>query len=114
MMTATLPAGFDELEPFVAKWAGETTAARMNTRCESDMADIQAFYNAMIVRADDAITLIDTYTLDALPADVGTLCRLVLALAQASIAVEMHRQPNAPDAPYPNSIKLMRGTAPFG
>lgn len=114
MSTGTLPTGFAELESFVAKWAGETTAERMQTRCQSDMADIQAFYDAMILRANEAITLIDTHPIDALPADVGTLCRLVLALAQASIAVEMHGQPNAPDAPYPNSIKLMRGTAPFG
>ncbi len=113
-MARQLPEGFEELEPFVAYWAGESTADRMAARCEADMDDIQAFYDAMIARGEDAMRLIGEHPLHDLPADVATLTRLLLALAQASIAVELHGQPRAPDVPYPNSMRMVRSTAPFG
>lgn len=113
-VTRLLPDSFEELEPFVAKWAGETSAERMTTRCESSMEEIKAFYDAMIARGEDALELIDRHPLQNLPPDVATLARLLLSLAQASIAVELHGQPRAPNTPYPNSICLVRGTAPFG
>jgi hypothetical protein len=113
-MNRNLPRGFEDLEPFVARWAGETTAERMATRCETDMNDIQAFYEAMLARGEEAMKLIEEFPLDNLPDDVANLSKLLLALAQASIAVELHGQPRAPESPYPNSIRLVRGTRPFG
>lgn len=113
-MERSLPPGFEELEPFVVRWAGETTAERMIARCEAEMEDIQAFYDAMLARGEEAMNLISQHPLADLPPDVGNLAKLLLALAQASIAVELHEQPRAPDAPYPNSIRLTRGTFPFG
>lgn len=110
----SLPRGFEDLEPFVTRWAGETTAERMIARCEADMDDIQAFYDAMLAHGESAMTLISEYLLDDMPNDVANLCKLLLALAQASIAVELHGQPRAPESPYPNSIRLVRGTYPFG
>ncbi|WP_257556812.1 hypothetical protein [Sphingobium sp. CFD-2] len=109
-----LPSGFEELEPFVDKWGALTTAERMTARCESSMEDIREFYDAMITRAEEAITLIEQHPLNELPEDIGTLARLVLALGQVSIAVEVYGQPRQPDAPYPNSIRLVRGAAPYG
>lgn len=109
-----LPVQFEELEPFVDRWAGMTTAERMTARCESSMEEIQAYYDAVLQRADEALDLIEQYPLEGLPEDVGTLFRLVLGLAQASIAVELYQQPRAPETPYPNSIRLVRGTAPYG
>ena len=109
-----LPAGFEELEPFLATWGAMTTAERMTHRCESPIEETRAFYDAMIARAEDAIALIEQHPLYDLPEDVGALCRLVLALAQASIAVEIYGQSRAPDTPYPNSIRLVRGAVPYG
>ena len=113
-MKRLLPPQFEELEPFVGRWAGMTTSDRINARCESTMEEIQAYYDAVIDRADEALELIERYPMNDLPADVGTLFRLVLGLAQASIAVELYQQPRAPETPYPNSIRLLKGTAPFG
>ena len=113
-MERNLPPGFEDLEPFVARWAGETTAERMVTRCEADMEDIQVFYDAMLSRGEDAMNLISQHPLTDLPPDVANLAKLLLALAQASIAVELHGQPRAPEAPYPNSIRLTRGPHPYG
>lgn len=109
-----LPEGFAELEPFVARWAGADTAARVAAREESSMDDIREFYDAMLARAGDAIKLIDRYPLHDLPPDVALLCRLVLGLAHAASAVEILGAPRVPMAPYPTGVSVTRGSQPFG
>lgn len=109
-----LPAGFEELEPFVAYWARETTAERMAARSEAPMADIRAFYDAMLLKAEQVIDHIDGIGIEQLPEDSARLARLLLALAQATMAVEIHNAPRAPGTPYPNSIMLARSAQPFG
>ena len=109
-----LPRGFEALEPFMAQWCCETSAERMEVRCEADMGDIRSFYDSMLEHADAAFDLIERYPIGEMPDDVARLAKLLLGLAQASVAVEIHGQPRAPDTPYPNSIKLIRSTAPFG
>ncbi|MFW2828724.1 hypothetical protein [Sphingomonas sp. ID0503] len=113
--TATrLPDGFEELEPFVGKWAAENTERRIQIRSESTMEDIQAFYDAMTERAAEAMNHVAKFPLHDLPPQEATLSKLLLALASAATAIEIHGQPVAPGAVYPNSIRLVRGTAPFG
>lgn len=111
---SALPEGFEALEQFLTSWCCDTSAERIKVRCESSMDDIRAFYDAMLDHADDALDLIETHPIGEMPDDVARLAKLVLGLAQASVAVELHGQPRAPDAPYPNSIRLVRSTAPFG
>jgi hypothetical protein len=109
-----LPHGFKDLEPFVERWVLDDTGARIRARSESSMTQIQAFYDAMTERAVEAIRLIEGYPLNDMPPAIERLAKLTLALAQAATAVEIHQQPIAPGSPYPNSIKLVRGTQPFG
>ena len=109
-----LPAGFEELEPFVEKWAVDDILTRIDVRSTSTMEQIREFYDAIVPRAVEAMALIDQHPLNDLPPDVARLCKLVLALASAATAVEIHGQPTAPGSPYPSGIKLLRGTPPFG
>lgn len=111
-----LPEAFSALTPFVEKWAKETTAARMAVRESATMIEIKAFYDAILPMAEDAITLIDNYPMDAaeMPPEIARLCQLVLALCQASIAVEVHGEPHVPGATFPHGIQLKRGATPFG
>lgn len=109
-----LPPGFEDLHRFVDKWAKPTTNERFAARAESDMDEIVEFYEAMVARADEAMTLIDSHDLHSLPPDVGRLCQLVLALCQASVAVEILREPYFKGAPYPSSVRVARGAPPYG
>lgn len=109
-----LPPGFEELIPYVDKWAKPTTMERFSSRAESSMDEIVDFYDAMVAKADEAMTLIDKYDLQNLPEDVGRLCQLVLALCQASVAVEIIGKPYPDGAPYPSGIAIAKGTPPFG
>ena len=110
----TLPPGFAELEPFVEQWAGATVDARMHARAGADMASIRRFYEVAVARGGEALEYCAQFPLDAMPDDAALLFRLMLGLAQASIAVEIHGQPRAPGTPWPNSITLQRGPSPFG
>lgn len=109
-----LPAGFESLERFVGKWAKDTPNERQAARSTAEMADIRDFYEAILDKAEAAFECIEKYPLLDQPQEVQTLSKLVLALAQASISVELHNAPRAPNAPYPNSIKIVRGYPPFG
>ena len=109
-----LPPGFEALAPFVDYWARDTTEQRMCARAEASMPAIQAFYAAMLPLAERAVACIDEDALPDLPPAKATLAKLVLALAQAAVAVEFHGAPRSPGTPYPNSMRVRRGPAPYG
>lgn len=109
-----LPEGFSELEPFVESWGRHTTRERLAARCERSMDEIRQFYDAMTARAEEALACVDRFPLDDLPEDVRNLMALVLGLAQAHVAVEIHGRPRAPGTPWPNSIRIARGLPILG
>ncbi len=106
---ARLPQAFAELEPFVDSWGSHTTAGRLAARCERSMDEIRVFYEAMCARAEEAIGYVDGFEMADLPDDARNLMALVLGLAQAHVAIEIHGQPRAPGTPWPNSIRIARG-----
>jgi hypothetical protein len=112
--SSSLPPGFEDLTPFVSVWAKETSEARMDARCTASMADIRTFYDTMTERAEDALTHIEKFPIDALPADSARLFCLILALAQAHVAVEIHGTVRAPNTPYPHHICIARGLPLYG
>ena len=109
-----LPPAFAELEPFVAVWAKPTVNERLAARGTSSMAEITAFYDAMIVRGDDALAYLEPLDLHDLPEDAACLMQLLLALVQASMAVEIQRQPLPPRTRFPFHVSLVAGADPYG
>lgn len=109
-----LPEGFEELERFVDRWAGESVEARVAAREESAMDDIREFYDAMLARANDAAALIESHDLHDLPDPVANLCKMLLGLAHAASAVEFIGAPRVRMAPYPTGVRVLRGPQPFG
>ena len=63
-VTALLPEEFADLEPFAADWCLPSERERLAKRYASTMPDMQAFYDAITPRAEDAMTYLDQYTLD--------------------------------------------------
>jgi hypothetical protein len=113
-MSARLPAGFEDIEPFADPWDLPDFNARRLARGGADMAEIRRFYDAMTPRAAAALDVVGRHPLHALPEDVARLYRLVLALAHVSMAVEVHGAPRAPFVPYPDSLRLHTSFSPFG
>lgn len=110
----SLPEGFHELEQFVEYWAGETNDIRWDHRSRADMPEIQAFYDAMLARSEDAIQHLEKFDMDDLPAEEKRLFCLVLSLVHASIAVELHEQPRAIESPFPHGLHVTKGPWPLG
>lgn len=93
-MTAVLPPEFAELENLVDEWAIEDGHARYVKRVNSSMPEIQAFYNAVFPRAEEAVAYIDKFDYSQpLPEDVANLRNLLYSLITVSLAVELWRQP---------------------
>ncbi len=109
-----LPAGFEELEPFVADWDLPTSHERWMHRNRAPYADVMRFYEAMFARAEEATALVERYPLNALPDDVARLFRLVLALTHAAVGVELHQASHSPWSPVEHELRLTAGIQPHG
>ena len=97
MADGMLPAEFSDLEPFVADWCLDSEPARYAKRLRSTMNEIQAFYDAMMPRAEAAICYLEKFPLDELPDDAMRLLKLLYSLILMSFPVEIWRQPYIPD-----------------
>ncbi|ABW12395.1 conserved hypothetical protein [Parafrankia sp. EAN1pec] len=96
-MSHLLPAEFADLEPFAVKWCLPTEHERYNTRLASSMDELQALYDAITPRYEEAVTHLETLPFDALPDDATNLLHLIYSLIQASFPVEVWHQPKVPD-----------------
>lgn len=109
-----LPHGFEVLEPLVADWAHATTDERIQTRGPRSFAEIRAFYDQMVPHAKSALDHLEEFDIDNLPEPQLALMQLVLALAHATIAVEVQRAAHVPGVRYPHDIRVLQGLVPFG
>src|SRR5262249_11720560 len=64
-----LPVEFADLEPFAATWCLEREPERYGRRMTSTVDEMQAFYDAVVPRADAAMTYLEQFPLDSLPED---------------------------------------------
>src|SRR5947209_4096918 len=92
-----LPAEFAELEPFAEKWCLATEPERWAMRMSSSMQELQAFYDAIFPRVENAIAFCDQFALDALTDDALNLLRMIYSFVLVSFAIELWRQPYVPD-----------------
>jgi hypothetical protein len=95
-----LPAGFEELEPFLDQWCLKGTQERHAHRENASMEDIRRFYDAMLAKAPAAIAFLDGKPFDG--------------LTDVAVAVEVHGQPRAPHTPYPHRVRLTQPPRYFG
>ena len=96
-MSGLLPPGFSDLEPFVRDWCFDGEPQRYAKRLASTMDEIQAFYDAVMPRAEDAIRYLEKFPLYELPEDASRLLQLLYSLIVMSFPVEIWRQPRIPD-----------------
>jgi hypothetical protein len=102
-----LPAGFEELEHFVPYWAVAGQNERRHQRCDTSFDEIQRFYDAVYPRADEAMNYLEGFPLRNMPGPEARLMRLVLSLAQASMAVEILGAARVPNSQWPNTIQIL-------
>jgi hypothetical protein len=93
MADTLLPPQFIDLQPYCATWCLATEPERWAQRLRSSMEELQAFYDAVFPRAEEAIAYCDKFPLDEMPKGVERLLQLVHSLLMVSFAVEVWRQP---------------------
>ena len=91
VIETSLPTDFAALEPFVARWVIEGSAARAAARGESTAQEREAFYLAACDLVGPALDYLDRCGLDRLDAADRRLMNLMLSLAHVSLAVEMQK-----------------------
>src|SRR5215468_11622298 len=97
MADMRLPAQFADLEPFVKEWCLASEPERYAKRLASTMDEMQAFYDAIFPRAEEAIVYLERFPLDDLPDDALRLLQLLYSLILVSFPIEIWRQPYIPD-----------------
>lgn len=95
--SGTLPAPFAELEPWVADWARPTRRERYEMRLSRSIDELEAFYDAIAPRAEEAIQYLGQCDLNDLPADATRLLQMLYSMILVSYAVNIFRQPRIPD-----------------
>jgi hypothetical protein len=96
-VSALLPAEFAGLEPFARKWCLPTERQRYAARLAATMEEMQAFYDAVMPRAEDAMAYLEMLAFDAPPDDAMNLLHLLYSMIQVSFPVEVWHQPKIPD-----------------
>jgi hypothetical protein len=94
---SALPAQFGALEPFAGTWCLGTERERYSQRLASTVEEMQAFYDAVVPRAEEAMTYLEQFPVDSLPEDALNLLHLLYSMIQVSFPVEVWRQPRVPD-----------------
>ena len=97
MADTLLPPEFSDLEPFAATWCLATEPERFARRMAGTMDELQAFYDAITPRAEEAIAYCDTFPLDDMPEDARNLLHLLYSMVMVSFPVECWSQPHVPD-----------------
>ena len=91
------PTAFEALAPFL-DWALPTETLRRRKRESSSMREIQDFYDATLARVAEIMDhLRKTGSLATADESTRTLYALMLAFADASLSVELHKSPIVPD-----------------
>ena len=96
MAESDWPAAFSALQPFLG-WALATEAERTHKRQTSEMADIQAFYVAMLSHLEDVLVYLNKFPLERMPPHAQQLMDMTLSLAEIAPAVELFGQPREDD-----------------
>ena len=93
-----LPDAFAALEPYGATWCLPSERDRYARRVASTMEEIEAFYDAVTPRAEEALSYCDQFFCDDMPAEVVNLMHLLYSMVMVSFPIEVWRQPRIPDS----------------
>lgn len=97
MGTTMLPAEFADLEPFAATWCLPTESQRFAQRLAVPMDEMQAFYDAITPRYEEAMAYCDRFPLDDMPEEAVSLMHLLYSMIMVSFPVECWGQGPVPD-----------------
>ena len=93
-----LPAKFAELSPWVDDWAKPKRDQRYAMRKAKALGELEAFYDAVAPRAEEAIEYLSGLDINDLPKDAERLLLLLYSMILVSYSVNVYQQPSIPDS----------------
>jgi hypothetical protein len=111
VMAAMLPAGFEVLEPFVARFAIAGTANRAQLRSDSTPQEREAFHAAAKDLIAPALDLLDQKPLRDLDESERRLLNLALSFSHIALAVEIQGPDEARHAKLRDYMRITRSPA---
>lgn len=109
-MSIMLPTQFENLEPFVGKWAKGTANQRQLERLNSTREELSAFYGAIISEIEAILEFLNQYPFGDLPKEFRSLYWLTLSLAEIAPNIELY----GGDTGVPHAFKETRLIAEAG
>ena len=97
MTDITLPAGYEDLQPYT-DWALPTADQRQAKRRASSKEDLRSVYDAILPRLKEILAEADKSPLGKLPAEMQPLYNMALSLAEIAPHIELYR--GNPAVPY--------------
>ena len=97
MAEPALPDEFQDLAPWL-DWALEPERARTKKREASTMAEIRAFYDAVLPRLEEAIRHLEGFRDRDMPAPERRLYLISLSLVEVANLVELYKRREAVEA----------------
>lgn len=91
-----LPADFGDLEIWVADWALPTEPERNRKRRACSLAQLQAFYNAVLPRMDELVGYLNTRPYGHFDGPDQTLLNVGLMFMEVGGAVDVFHAPDVP------------------
>jgi hypothetical protein len=110
-MATLLPAGFESLEPFVARFAVAGTAQRAQLRSDASSGERAAFHAAARDLVAPALDLLDKKPLDQLDEAEQRLLRLALSFSHIALAEEIQGADEERHARLRAYMRITRSTA---
>lgn len=110
-MAALLPAGFETLEPFVARFAVAGTANRAQLRGKISVQEREAFHAAAKDLIGPALDLLDRKPLAGLDASETRLLNLALSFGHIALAVEVQGPDEDSHASLRQYMRITRSPA---
>lgn len=96
----TLPAGFAELERFVAEWALANERERYLKLHGSTLAQLKVFYDAMLPRMEEVMVFLKSQPLQGMAPEAENLYRLAMTFAETAHPLDLGWQ----DVDFPSAF----------
>ena len=93
-----LPEEFADLEVFAREWALPSSSERYQRRLVGTMEEMQALYDTVAARGEDALAYLDQFDIEDMPEAALRLMWLLASLSVVSFAVNVFKQPVIPDS----------------
>lgn len=91
--SGALPLAFEDLSSWAQIWNYPDIAGRYDRRKRSSMAELSAFYSAVMPRMEEILSHLDPFDLYNLPEPERRLYRMLCGLCEVSAAIELLNRP---------------------